>query len=108
MGPEHLEMLGHFQRVQSSERADREFQLICRLPGHNAPVLGLAFHPSGETMATGGADDIGMLWSIRPPSEASGDDSQRNKLEMLVRGNVTVGDPSTLHEWNSLGKDAQV
>jgi WD40 repeat protein len=108
MGPENLEMHGHFQRVQSSEMTDRKFHLLCRLPGHNAPVLGLAFHPSGGTIATGGADEIGMLWGILPPPEASGDDSQRNKLEMLVRGNVTVGDPSALHEWNSLGKEAQV
>lgn len=53
-------------------------------------------------MATGGADDIGMLWTVRHPSEGTGDDSQRARLEMLVRGNVAPQSEST-RRWNSLG-----
>lgn len=51
---------------------------------------------------TGGADDIGMLWTIRPVPAGAGDDDQQARFEMLVRGNVAPRSES-VREWNSLG-----
>jgi len=89
-------------RLESSEAADLEFQLVSRLPGHNAPILGLGFHPSGETIASVGADAIGMLWTLKEPD--ANDDVCTGKWNLLTRGTVAAaGQRKENREWNSLG-----
>ena len=89
-----------YLRLESSEATD--FQLVSRLPGHNAPILGLGFHPSGETFASVGADAIGMLWTLKDPE--TNIDASTGKWSLLTRGTVaTVINRKEAREWNSLG-----
>jgi WD40 repeat protein len=52
------------------EKSDRKLHLLDRdskqelppLPGHQGDVLGLAFHPSGQQIATGSRDKMVRLW----------------------------------------------
>ena len=94
----------HFQRLESSEAANFEFHLVSRLAGHMAPVLGLCFHPSGQTIATSGADDIGILWTFTSPLEPAHNEAKM-RLDMLPRGTVSAPatDRQEARAWNSLG-----
>ncbi len=44
-------------------------ELVSVLQGHKAPVRAVAFHPNGETLATGSGDSSVRLWDARSGRE---------------------------------------
>ena len=100
-----------FQRLPSSERASVQFELISRLPGHTAPVLSLGFHPSGEIFASGGADEIGMLWTFKSNEDTGQHRITTAKLgmssnfDLYSRGRAPAATrrDDSQPEWNSVG-----
>lgn len=91
----------------------REHRFVTALPGHNGPVLGMAFSRNSQLVVTACADGNVRVFAVdgwKPVATLQGNHGPVHWAEFSPDGNLvaSAGEDTTVHIWNaSSGKPVQ-
>lgn len=75
-------------------------QTVCRFPGHQGPVKGLAASTDGRVLVSCGLDCTVRLWSVPAPSIMESDDSSDEDPKPLAEYTGQYAYKGADHQWN--------